>query len=465
MSNPRKDCSTFEDGKLYPGTNPFSFDRRGRLYIRDGQVQRQLAPDLYRLFCRIERDGTLDTLFDAGLIRTWRAESDGEHTVVHERLPFVTYPQEWTTYMLKVSALCVLDTAIVLNEAGLNLQDPHPWNVTFHHGHPVFYDFSSIHEGKQLHPRFVNDIFKGFYVSIWLRSQSKMPRHFQQLSRAVQNSEHEWRIWKQPRTEWRRLFDRDLFGRLCLKFWRIVKRYQDEDDPHGLLRSLRDHIAEIEFPQLKSMFGDYKDPGGDFDQRSSFSPKAQGVLKLLDLLPPGRLLDLACNHAWFTAYASTKGHLALGLDVDENAVDSAIQRACEFKLDVAHMNVVWPTPPQGAFLMYPSAYERFQCETVLMIALQHHLVLRQHVSFDALAAMVARFGARNLIIEWQPRDDVVVNDWVNSGKVTENLEWYTVERFMGAFHKHFANVTKVPSGAGHEDFPGPTNRTMFLFQR
>ena len=94
-----------------------------------------------------------------------------------------------------------------------------------------------------------------------------------------------------------------------------------------------------------------------------------------------------------------EGHTVLGLDVDENAVNSGISRAQKEGFDIAHMNVAWPTPSQGAFLMYASSYERFQAETVLMIALEHHLVLHQNVPFEALGALATKFGAKNLIIE------------------------------------------------------------------
>lgn len=100
-----------------------------------------------------------------------------------------------------------------------------------------------------------------------------------------------------------------------------------------------------------------------------------------------------------------------------------------------------------------------------MIALQHHLVLRQNIRFDALGATAARFGSKNLIIVWTPKDDVVVQHWLKTGKLRRVPDWYTEQQFVAAITRHFPNATKVPSGAGHEDFPGPTNRSMVLFQR
>jgi SAM-dependent methyltransferase len=279
----------------------------------------------------------------------------------------------------------------------------------------------------------------------------------------VMHSEHEWRSWRQPRIQWRRLFDRNLLGCLCVGFWRKVRRYRSR--PGELLRALRAEVGTFNLPHLKTAFGDYNDPAESYDDPSSYSPKARAVAKLLGSVRPGRLLDLAANGGWFTGYAARLGHAALGVDIDPNAVDRALPRGREMEFDVALMNLIWPTPPQGEFLMYPSAYERFQADTVLMIAVHHHLNLRERVKFEALGAMARRYGAKNLIIEWIPKRDVIVQRWLKSRAIETLPDWYREGRFIDAFREYFPNVTRVPSGSGHRDFPEGAHRTMFLFQR
>ena len=443
--------------------NPLTFDERGKVYRSGAEIRRHIVPELRETFARLERDGSLAKLTEAGMVRTWGID---DCTVGHEVLPFITYPQEWTLRMLHAAALCTLDVSIVLNRAGLRLHDPHCWNVSFRHGRPVYLDFSSIVEGKNLGVRWVHDFFLGFYVPLWLGSRRPLNKVFRRLARAVQFNEHDWRLGPQPRAEWRQAFGPMRLGRLCRKFWSIVNSSPAGCDPLQMLEKLREHVASLDFGKLETPFGDYKDPGGGFGDRASYSPKAKAVCTLLESLPPGRVVDLACNKGWFCGLAASMGHIALGIDLDENAVDAAREsRAGQWGIDVAKMNVLWPTPGQGAFLMYQPALDRWQCDTVMLIAVEHHLVLRNRIGFEALAVLARRLGANNVIIEWVASDDVVVQWWLKEKTIEALPAWYTETDFVATFSRHFPRHRKVPSGAGYDGFPEPIRRTMYLFQR
>ncbi len=443
--------------------NSLTFDERGKVYRSGAEIRRHIVPALRETFARLERDGWLEKLSEAGMVRTWGID---DCTIGHEVLPFITYPQEWTLRMLHGAALCTLDVSMVLNRVGLRLHDPHCWNVSFRHGRPVYLDFSSIVEGKNLGVRWIHDFFLGFYVPLWLGSRSLLNKAFRRLARAVQFTEHDWRLGPQPRAEWRQAFGPRRLGRLCRKFWRIVDSSSAGGDPLRMLENLREHVASLDFGAIETPFGDYKDPGGEFGDLASYSPKAVAVCKLLQMLPPGRVVDLACNKGWFCGLAASMGHTALGIDLDENAVDAAREtRAGQWGFDVAKMNVLWPTPAQGAFLMYPAALDRWQCDTVMLIAVEHHLVLRNRVGFEALAVLAKRLGAGNVIIEWVGSDDVVVQWWLKQKTIEALPAWYTETEFVAAFSKHFPKHQKGPSGAGYDGFPEPIRRTMYLFQR
>lgn len=438
-------------------------DHRGTVLIDGETVTRRLVPELYDTYLRLRDSGRLDHLIDCGLIRTWNTDSEGSTTVSHDHIPFVSYPQEWTVEMLRQATLVILRLAVALADCGLSLQDPHPWNITFYNGRPIYYDFSSIFPGPTLHQRAVGDLFKGCYLPLWLRSRRVFARHASHVARAVLQSEHEWRFWKQPRADWRRVFDRNRAGALCRTFWNIVRRW--EDKPKHMLEALYEHVAALRFESQPSKWGEYLDPGGEYDNIGSFSPKASAVASLLKHVPKGRVLDLACNKGWFCGYARQLGHIVFGVDVDENAVDAARPRAVKHGFDTGCMNVLWPTPPQGPLLKYSSATSRFRADTVLMIALQHHLNLCQGVGFEVVVALALQYGARNVIIEWTSAEDVVVQTWLRSGTLSSVPLWYTEDQFVQAWRRFFPTVQVVPSGAGHSGFAGKAQRQMYLFQR
>ena len=69
----------------------------------------------------------------------------------HERIPFVSYPYEWTFGMLRDAALLQLDLELQALEEGLTLKDATPYNVQFRGSAPVFIDvgsFERLREGE-----------------------------------------------------------------------------------------------------------------------------------------------------------------------------------------------------------------------------------------------------------------------------------------------------------------------------
>ncbi len=62
----------------------------------------------------------------------------------HPRLPFISYPYEWTFSMLKDAALLQLDLLEGALGAGITIKDSTPFNIQFRDGKPVFIDIGSF---------------------------------------------------------------------------------------------------------------------------------------------------------------------------------------------------------------------------------------------------------------------------------------------------------------------------------
>ena len=63
--------------------------------------------------------------------------------LTHERIPFVSYPYEWTFSMLKDAALLQLDLLLAALERDLVLKDSTPYNVQFRGARALFVDIGS----------------------------------------------------------------------------------------------------------------------------------------------------------------------------------------------------------------------------------------------------------------------------------------------------------------------------------
>ena len=80
------------------------------------------------------------------------ALTDGVAGVLrHERVPFVSYPYEWSFAMLRDAALLQLDLMLSALDDGLILKDASPYNVQWRGARPVFVDvgsFERLREGE-----------------------------------------------------------------------------------------------------------------------------------------------------------------------------------------------------------------------------------------------------------------------------------------------------------------------------
>ena len=83
-------------------------------------------------------DETLEALRSADSAGDWVA------ALSHERLPFVSYPYEWTFSMLKDAALLQLRLTAAALAEDLMLKDASPYNVQWRGCRPVFIDVGSF---------------------------------------------------------------------------------------------------------------------------------------------------------------------------------------------------------------------------------------------------------------------------------------------------------------------------------
>lgn len=140
------------------------------MVITDDAVLRALSPEGADAWNALESSPLLEQLTVAGkVVETSEVGLDAledpdlpdgpgsllptgvERVLEHERIPFISYPYEWTFSMLQDAALLQLDIGIAAIDEGLALKDATPYNVQFRGSSPVFIDvgsFENLPEGK-----------------------------------------------------------------------------------------------------------------------------------------------------------------------------------------------------------------------------------------------------------------------------------------------------------------------------
>src|SRR5688572_33160851 len=129
-------------------------DPDASLMFADGRVLRAVNSEASQPFGAMLAHPFIARLMaDGRLVNTTRAildevPADGVGSVVyeHERIPFVSYPFEWSPTMLARAAEFTATLCLELLEHGFPLKDATPANVLFRGTDPVWVDVPSIVE-------------------------------------------------------------------------------------------------------------------------------------------------------------------------------------------------------------------------------------------------------------------------------------------------------------------------------
>ena len=412
------------------GSTRPSIDRRGLLFEWEGRILRAFRDEPAELIAQLLAAPWLPELFELGLIpfRQVDVELEGYSLLVEvDRVPFVTYASEWPVAMLRDAGIMIARLGERLAQHGLGLQDAHPWNVLFRGSRPVFVDLGSIVESPEVTGAWVEEFRRNFALPLALHRAG-----LHGLADSVQGIERGWF----PTQLGRRRF------RLFPLGFRVRARHRTE--PVRFYRELAAYLASGPAHGAETVWSDY-----------DRTLEKQGALELiLAGLPPGRLLDVGANAGWFSRLAARAGHDVLAIDNDDHALEQLYHEAGAEGLSIVpvRMDFLWPTGSSGFGLECRPATERFNADTVAALAVLHHLVGHQRVTFEAFARMLNLFTGQHAIVEFIPSDDTHVRGWH-----VMREPWYTKAGFIDAMSPFFELTRELPS------YPAP--RSILVFER
>jgi hypothetical protein len=449
-------------------------DPNGALFHWKNGLYRGIPERGVRLCRRLFDEGIVDDLVSKGLVIATEMTdltADGFPLILkHREVPFVSYPFEWSGEMLRDAALHTIGLLSDLSERGLTLKDAHGWNLLFDGPRPVFVDFGSIIEAGDSPWRVEQEFVDSFLhpLGFVAAGQARIARRLlQDFERGVDADEYA-------------LIGGMSVSQLASRVLRIGKSSVRRILPASGLRMLRGHYRDLKrrpavqaykayrFDRLKERLAAMKLPSeatkwsGYYDREfpsftadNNWTPKHHAVQQLLQRYRPATVLDIGANRGWFSMLAAKKGAKVVAFDTDEvclNRLHLDTKDAC---LDVQSlvMSFTQPTPRLGLGEgIAHSAVNRFQCDLVLGLALAHHMVFKAHLNFGQIAAGFAAYVKKVLVVEFVPRDDQHVRQWI-----TDQHDWYTLDNFTQALRRHFRDVNVIAS------YPDP--RVLLVCER
>ena len=395
-------------------------DPAGFVLKREGVILRQVNDVYRRNYDRLVGSGLYDALTERGLLipHTELAASTQYGAAAYkilrpERIPFVSYPYEWCFGQLKDAALATLMIQRTAVEHGMSLKDGSAYNIQFIGCRPVHIDTLSFEIQAEGQPWTGYRQFCQHFLAP-LALMSTVDVQHGQLSRVhIDGVPLDLASRTLPVPTWLRpslLLHVHLHARAQHRFRdRAVDRKRarvDRKGMLGLIDHLRSAVEGLTWNPVDSIWAEY-------DRHNNYSDEATEhkealVQRFLGMTNPRMVWDLGSNHGRFGRMAARMGARVACLDADYSAVESnyrAGRSAGDSQVLPLVVDLNNPSPASGwAHEERLALIERGPADTIMALALIHHMAIGNNVPLDRIAEWLSRMG-RHLIIEFVPKTD------------------------------------------------------------
>ncbi|MGP0591326.1 class I SAM-dependent methyltransferase [Nitrospira sp. T9] len=436
---------------------PGSFrDPSGNVYQFKGRIFRTVNQCFSQDFDFVTSTGLFQKLSTEGLLLPFEivssdvlglSDSKPRYILETPKLPFISYPYEWSFSALKAAALLHLRIHLQSLAVGVTLSDASAYNIQFQGNQPVFIDHLSFRRylsgemwvgHRQFCEQFLNPLllraFFGISHNAWYRGTQE----------GITTGEI------------RKL----LKWRHCLK-WNVLTHVVLQDlfqkTSTKNTKSLQDHsLAQASFPlssfkaMLEKMFhwisqltplNKGESTWGDYDKTCSYSSteiqsKKQFILEFAQTVQPALIWDFGCNTGEYSEAALNGGaRNVVGFDFDQGALDGSYRRAVERRLSfqALFMDAANPSPNQGwNGHERESLQSRASADAILALALVHHLAIARNIPLVQVVNWLITLAPQG-VIEFVPKNDPMVQELLSLRQ--DIFPDYTAEHFMALLEK------------------------------
>lgn len=434
-------------------------DPSGFVYTRDGTLYRQVNSTFRQpfeaflasgLYDELSRDGLLIPHEQVGLELS--ATPDAFTVIRPERIPFVSYPYEWSFGQLQDAAKLTLEVQERALAKGFTLRDSSAYNVQFQNGKPVLIDTLSLEplqEGRAW------DAYKQFCEQFLLPltlMSTRDVRYGTLLRSYLDGIPLDLGSRLLPRRTWA---SPSILIHIHMHAWAqeryagsaagsaVKGRSMSRKALLTLVRSLGDAVRRLSWRPAGTEWADYV-TDNNYSETAARS-KREMVVAHLRASGARTVWDLGANTGEYSRAAREVAPLVVSFDMDPAAVERNYRRVRDERetgILPLLQDLTNPSPRQGwGGSERLSLEDRSPADALLALALIHHLAIGHNLPLDRIASYLARLG-RTLIIEFVPKSDVQVRRLLLSRP--DIFPGYTKEDFEKAFSRHFTIQASGP---------------------
>ena len=372
-----------------------------------------------------------------------------------KKIPFISYPYEWSFSQLKDAALLTLDIQTKALNKDMSLKDASAFNVQFMEGKPIFIDtasFEKYEEGspwvayKQFCQHFLAPLALVALVDTRLGFYSKINLDGIPLELASKLL---------PITSY---FKYGLLAHIHLHA-KFQLRYSDSNhqlDTNrkrqaisksnllALIESLKNTVISLNWHSKGTEWGNYYNET-NYDE-VAMNHKMEMVNEYLSQIKPNTVWDFGANNGKFSKLAEALGAGTVSYDIDPLAVEyNYLQIKSELTAAVKRLPLIMDLVNPSASLGWSlnermSLTDRGPVDCVMALALIHHLAISNNVPLQELADFFSKVS-NSLIIEFVPKSDSQVKRLLKSR--VDIFNQYTEIDFENIFKSKFKIIKKM----------------------
>ena len=430
--------------------HPSSFkDPSGYVYISEGHLFRTVMPIYMENYEHLFSSGLYDALTAERLLvkhsEVASADNKISKIIKPEYISFISYPYEWCFGQYKDAALLTLKIQRIALAHGMTLKDASPFNVQFLSGVPIFIDslsFEKYQEGspwgayKQFCEMFLAPLALCSYVD--LRLSNIIKSHINGIPLDLASK-------LLPLSSW---FSFSILSHIHLHA-HYQSRYSDKNAKTAnmwlskssllaLIDSLVSAISNLAPRKTTTTWAKYYSDKHNYSD-TSFEQKKALVSSFLNTCAAKIVWDIGANEGIFSRIAASRGAQVLSMDNDPIAVESNYQETKtnrESGIMPLLLDITNPSPGLGFNNTERHSLTKRQVpDTILALALIHHLVIGSNIPFDVIARFFANIS-KWLIIEFVPKEDSQTQKLLLNRK--DIFHDYNFENFESSFGRHYS---------------------------
>lgn len=470
------------------------FDDAGFVFKHNDYLYRGIYKKYKKTYDEVYSQYLKNKLFQYGIIDTKKIkpslfpELDIAVLYQHTYIPFISYPHEWSTEMMKDAALFHIDLFSKLCKFDLTLKDWHPWNILFEYSKPIFIDFTSIIPQDDLpKQKYLNHKLSNISSIVWDRSSIFIYQMYLLMfqpyflfplylySKKKYSYARKRILETTLNTSNTTIKKKEIFPDISmekslysiLKIIKILTLFEKHQCKKSFYSILRSEISRLKVSQTSSDYTNYynqKKENYSFTNESRWTTKQITIKHIIKKYKPKTILDIGANTGWYSILAAKLGCKVVAVDVDETCINNLYGRAKKENLNILPLvvdilNIPEPVFPQKNHNLRNSnlnkqpllkkANQRLNCDMVFVLALIHHLSLGMGKSFEEIIYIIRPFVKKYLILEFVSIEDKLIQNEpsffpaYNNSK--DKFNDYSLVFLLRILKKYYSKIEVIPS--------------------